>query len=445
MAGDVSRRRFLAGAAALGALGIGFHWPPQAASGEEGELNAWLVVAADGSVTVRIAEAEMGQGVTTALAMIVAEELECDWRGVRTEFASVNRNHRDGRPYGRMLTGGFCSVRGGRAGLHRAAAEARERLVAAAAARWGVPAASCRAEQGFVRHAGSGRQLGYGELAKAAARPPVREPPLKSPAEYRLLGRPLARLDTPAKVDGSALYGIDVRLPGMLYAAIAHCPVVGGTLERFDEAEALRRPGVAAIVEVAGALAAVADNWWRANEALAAVRVTWREGDNAKLDSGVLRDRFRAELASNGELACERGDFAAAMAVASRRLEVLYEMPFLAHAAMEPMNATAWVTEDRVDVGLGTQSPDRVAAAASRLTALNLDRIHVHQCYLGGTDAGVGDGFGRRFESDCAEQAIALSKRFARPVKVLWSREQDMRNDFYRPMSTVACNAGLDA
>jgi len=433
-----SRRAFVAGGAALaGALVVGFRLDGAAAApGEAVELDAWIVVRADGAVIVRYAKAEMGQGVSTALAMLVAEELRCDWRSVSVEPAETARQLRDGS-YGRMGTGGSSSVRGSREALLEAGRQARARLLGAAARRFAVPPAECEAEAGRVLHRASGRSFGFGELAAEAAAlgrvPQVR--PI-SPADYRLIGRPTGRLDALEKVTGRPLYGIDVRLPDMLYAAVRHAPRFGAEPAGHDFAAIVGLPGVAAAVSLAGGVAVVADSTWRARKAADALPVEWKGGGD--LSSESLEADFRKALGQEGQTAVDRGDALARLQTAAHRLDAVYAVPYLAHACMEPVNCTAQVRPDRVDVWVGTQNPEGAARIAARVAGVEAKAVHVHRLQLGG-------GFGRRFYGDEVREAVTVARAVApRPVKLTWSREEDMRRDFYRPMSLVAVRGGLD-
>lgn len=437
---NVSRRDFLkTGVAAGSGLVVGFYLPPRqslAAFALESPgpfaPNAFLSVGTDGSVTIWVAKSEMGQGVQTSLPMLVAEELEADWSRVRIEQAPADPK------YGNQDTGGSTSVREGWESLRKAGAVAREMLKSAAAERWGVERETCRAEKGEVIHAPSGRRLGYGELAEAAARLPVPEQvSLKDAKDFRLLGRRFPRLDTPAKVDGSARFGLDVKVPGMLFAAVARCSVFGGKVARFDAGKARAIEGVRQVVPVANGVAVVAETTWAAMQGAAALDITWDEGPHAGLSSAGIRQMF-AELAQKpGAAARKEGDAENALAGAAKKLEAVYEVPFLAHAAMEPMNCTADVRRDRCEVWAPTQSPGPTRETAAKITGLPLDSVTVHVTLLGG-------GFGRRFEQDFVTDAVEISKAVGAPVKVVWSREEDIQHDFYRPASYHRLSAGLD-
>jgi isoquinoline 1-oxidoreductase beta subunit len=387
-----------------------------------------------------VAQSEMGEGVFTSMPMLVAEELECDWTKVRAEYASANRSLRENRVYQRMATGGSGAVRRSREYLQQAGASARARLIAAAAQQWGVSANECRAEHGMVIHAASGRRVNYGAVAAEAATVKLdAEPPIKTPEQYTLLGQSLKRLDVPLKVNGTAIYGIDVRLPDMLYASVMTCPVFGGKLKRYDFDAIKRMPGVRAAVEVPNGIAVVADSFWRAKTALEVLPVEWDEGEPAKASSAGFWKVFRAALDKPGVVATEKGDALAALQAAAKVVEADYEAPYLAHATMEPMNCTAQVTPERVNVWVGTQNPEATLAAAAEVAGVAPENVYVHNCFLGG-------GFGRRFYNDEVRQAVTVAKALGgRPVKLIWTREEDMRHDFYRPMSALRFRAALDA
>jgi isoquinoline 1-oxidoreductase beta subunit len=402
------------------------------------EVGAWLVIEPDDSIVIRVAQSEMGEGVFTSMPMLIAEELQCDWSKVRAEYASANRNLREERIYGRMATGGSGAVRRSRQYLQQAGASARERLVQAAAEKFGVPVEECRAQNGRVRHDGTGMSAGFGELAGAAAGVTLdREPAVKTPAEFTFLGTPTPRLDVPAKVTGSATFGIDVRVPGMLYASISQCPVFGGKLKSHDFDAIRGRAGVVKAVAFDDAVAVVADTFWHAKTALDAMPIEWDLGENASASSAELMAEFKADLEKPGAVAAEAGDTDAALAEAAKVVEAVYEVPYLAHATMEPLNCTAHVQANRVDVWLGTQGPERVLAAAAEITGLDPENVYVHNCFLGG-------GFGRRSSPDEARQAVTISKELGKPVQLIWTREQDIQHDRYRPMAALRFKAGLD-
>jgi isoquinoline 1-oxidoreductase subunit beta len=450
----LNRRQFMLTTSAVGgALVLGFFLPsrqveaatiaarPWTSPTTGGtEVNAWLIIGSDDIVTIRVAQSEMGEGVFTSMPMLVAEELECDWQKVRAEYASVNRSLRENRVYQRMATNGSGAVRRSREYLQQAGASARARLIAAAAQQWGVPASACRADHGTVVHPASGRKVNYGAIAAAAATVKLdSEPAIKTPDQFTLLGQSLHRLDVPLKVNGSATFGIDVRLPDMLYASVIACPVFGGTLKRYDFDAIKGMPGVRTAVEVPHGIAVVADSFWRAKTALEVMPVEWDLGAYAKANSDAFRKMFREALDKAGVVAKEEGDALAALKAAGKVVEADYEVPYLAHACMEPMNCTAQVTPQRVDVWVGTQNPEAVLAAAAEITGVALEHVYVHNCFLGG-------GFGRRGNTDHVRQAVTVAKALSgRPVQLIWTREEDIRHDLYRPMAAIRFRAALDA
>jgi isoquinoline 1-oxidoreductase beta subunit len=449
----LSRRRFVvAGLSAAGGLAVGVllprlaqalplaaePWSKETAPGA-GEVSAWIAIEPDESVVIRFARSEMGQGSFTALPMIVAEELECDWTKVKAEYASANRTVREGGVYRRMSTGGSRAVRESREYLQQAGASARVRLVAAAARRWNVPASECEARNGTVVHAASNRTLTYGTLAPEAAKIALdREPAIKTPEQFKLIGKPTARLDTPLKIDGSAKFGIDTRLPDMLYAAVAACPVFGGKLKSHDAAAIKGRRGIHSVVPLDGAVAVVADRFWRAKEALLAMPIQWDVGAAGSTDSAQFRRDYRDALEGPAQTARNDGDAAKAIAAAAKRVESVYEVPHLAHAPMEPLNCTAHVQSDRVDVWIGTQDAEGALRRAAAAAGVRPEQVFVHTAFLGG-------GFGRRSTNDEMLQAIAVSKAVGKPVKLVWTREEDIRHDRYRPQAAVRLKAGLGA
>ncbi len=443
---NASRRDFLK-KSATGTFGlvIGFYLPGNsdaalAAAPAAGPFapNAWVRVASDNTVTLVIDRSEMGQGVVTSLSMLLAEELEADWKRIRTEFAPADPVYNNPL-IGMQLTGGSSSVRGGWQPLRKAGAAAREMLITAAAETWGVDRAICRAENNAVIHAPSGRRLTYGALAEKAAGVPVpKDVPLKDSKDFRLIGKRTLRLDTPEKVDGRAQFGIDVRLPGMLHAVVARCPVFGGKVSSFDASKAKAVRGVRHVVPISSGIAVVAGTTWEAMEGRRALQVTWDEGPNAGLDSGGISKLFAERAQQAGVVARKEGDAAAGLAGAAKKLEAVYEVPFLAHATMEPMNCTAHVRADGCDVWVPTQFQTFTQTVAAKITGLPLKSIQVHTTYLGG-------GFGRRSELDFVAEAVEVSKAIGAPAQVTWSREDDMQHDFYRPATYNRLAAGLDA
>jgi len=447
-----SRRAVLfAGLSVAGGLAIGF--PADAAQtpaakvfisdggNARPELNAWLVIDPDNSVTIRVPHQELGQGTATALAMIVAEELDCDWTKVRVEHASANRNRREGgKTYGGMQTVGSQGVRSSVAMMQQAGASARERLRRAAADGWKVSAAECTVASGRCLHAASKRSATYGALAAAAARVVLtEEPKVKTPDQYRLIGKPTKRLDTPPKLNGTAQYGIDAQVPGMVYAAVVSCPEFGGTLKSVDDAPVKGLRGIIAVVPLPDAVAVVADRYWRARSALNLLKPVWASGGAAKVSSEQLDADYRAAL--DGPLVNARnvGDAPSVLArPGGRVIEALYEVPYLAHAPMEPMNCTVRLAPDRVDVWIGTQSPMAVLALAAKESGVAPENVYVHNNFVGG-------GFGRRSQHDEMVHAIAVAKSVGKPVKLIWHREQDIRRDRYRPQAAVRLRAALGA
>jgi isoquinoline 1-oxidoreductase beta subunit len=420
----------ISGAAPLG----GAPWDD--APAPAGEVNAWIVIEPDDSVIIRVAKAEMGEGVMTSMPMIVAEELACDWTKVRSEYASVNRNIREQTVYKSMLTGGSSAVRASRPYLQQAGASARARLVQAAATRWGVPAADCVAANSVVTHQASGRTLGYGALAGEAAKVTLaQEPAIKTPEQFTLIGKPTARLDTKVKVTGEAIFGIDVRLPDMLYAAVVTCPVPGGTVKSYDAKTILSHRGVQGVVPLPTGLAVVADRFWRAKQAALALTVEWDFGAGAGTDSAQFRQAYRDALKGPLENAKTVGDTDKALGD-GKVIEALYEVPYLAHATMEPLNCTVQLQPDRLDIWMGTQAPDVTINLAAKAVGLKPEQVYIHNCYLGG-------GFGRRAINDEMMQAVAVAKTVSKPVKLVWTREEDMRRDRYRPQAAIAFKAVL--
>jgi len=448
--GRVSRREFLiasaASAAAGGGLLLGWHLeagtrlaaaaaparPPTFAP------NAFVRVGVDGRVTLIMSQVEMGQGVYTSMPMLLAEELEVGLDQVELEHAPPD-DRRYGNPLvGFQMTGASSSVKYLYEPLRRAGATARTMLVAAAAERWNVEPASCRAERGTVIHAPSRRRIGYGALAAAAAALPVPDNvALKRPQDFKLIGTPAKRLDSPSKVNGRALYSIDVRLPGMKIATVAASPVLGGRLSRLDDAKAMAIRGVLQVVRLDDAVAVVADHMWAATQGLAALDIRWDDGPNATLSSDDILKGLAEAARSPGVVARREGDAAAAIAGAPRKLEAEYAVPFLAHAAMEPINCTVHVRPDGCEVWTGSQVLSRARATAAEVTGLPLEKVVVHNHLLGG-------GFGRRLEVDYVTQAVRIARQVEGPVKVVWTREEDVRHDVYRPYYYDRLSAGLD-
>ncbi len=403
-----------------------------------GQLNAWLKIAADNSITVIVDRSEMGQGVYTALPMLLAEELEIDLARINVVAAPVGDAYVNALNGG-QITGTSNSVQDAWEKLRIAGATARTMLIAAAAQAWRVDPAQCHARNGMVANA-HGKSFSYGDLASVAAKMPVpKDVKLKPKAAFRLIGTPTPRLDTPGKVDGSAEFGLDVKLPGMLYAALAQCPTLGGKAAAVDASRSEIMPGVRRVLSTASGVVVVADHFWQALQARDALRITWEPGANARLDNaaiwGVLE---QAAAANQGLVARKDGDAAAALKSAQRTLEAVYELPLLAHATMEPMNCTADVKADRCDLYVGTQVQQMAQEAAAAAAGLKPNQVNVNTTLLGG-------GFGRRLDVDFVPAAVAASKAVAAPVKLIWTREDDMTHDMYRPPAREQMSAGFDA
>jgi isoquinoline 1-oxidoreductase subunit beta len=435
-----SRRNFLRVSTALGgglALELAF---PALAATKDPEVTAWIVIRPNDEILIRVARSEMGQGSSTGLPMLVAEELECDWRKVRTEFVSSAENLKRNRVWGSMATGGSQSIRSSQDYLRKAGASAREMLIAAAAQRWKVDAADCDAENSTVIHRPSGRKVRFGQVAQAASKlEPPAEVKLKDPKDWNLLGRSAPRLDIKDKVTGKPIFGADVQLPGMLYAAIAQCPVFRGRLQDAHGEQLLGLRGLVKVVKLDDAVAVVADNWWRANRMLKLLPIEWDPGANGDATTASIREFVRFGLEdSSVPVARNDGDVEAAFASAAKVVEAEYFAPFLNHAPLEPMNCTVIVKGDRVEVWAPTQNAEATHAAAADAAGVPLENVEVHLTYLGG-------GFGRRGFQDYTRQAVAIAKAVeGRPVKLLWSREEDMQHDFYRPMTLMRFKGALD-
>jgi isoquinoline 1-oxidoreductase beta subunit len=441
----VDRRAFLVSAAAVGgALSLGFDIPfGSAAHAHEGppEITCWIVIAADDRVTIRVARSEMGQGVFTALPMLVAEELACDWNKVAAAFVAPEDNLRRKRIWGDMSTGGSRSIRSSQQALRKAGATAREMLIAAAAAGWGVPATDCTARNSVITHGPSGRTLRFGEVAAPAAEmAPPTSVRLKEPHEWTLIGTRRKRLEVADKVTGKPIYAIDVRLPGMLYAALAQCPVFGGKLASADEAKIAGRKGLRQVVKFDGAVAVVAESWWQAKTALEALPVTWDAGAHGNVTSetiaATLRDGLDAAEAGVGR---EEGNVIDGLAHSATRITADYHLPYLAHATLEPQNCTARVSGDHVEIWVPTQHGESALAVAAQAAGVPPTNVRVHKTMLGG-------GFGRRgIVQDFIPHAVMIAKAAGAPVQTIWSREEDMRHDYYRPTMMARMTAGFDA
>ncbi|MET0634123.1 MAG: molybdopterin cofactor-binding domain-containing protein, partial [Xanthobacteraceae bacterium] len=451
-AATLSRRTFIASSAAAGGgLALGFHMPfgigTAAAQGaaDGAEVNAWVVIKPDDTTVIRIARSEMGQGTLTGLAQLVAEELECDWKKVTVDRITPGRNLARKRVWGDMSTGGSRGIRGSQDYVRRGGAVARTMLLQAAADEWKVPVGELTVSDGVIRHAASNRSVSYGKVAAAAAK---LEPPdpktikLKDPKVWKVAGKPMKRLDTAPKLDGSLVYAIDVKLPGMLNAAIKDSPVFGGKVKSFDASKVAGMPGVKKVVQVKDtAVAVVADTWWRAKKALDALPIVWDEGPNASASDATIAAMLQEGLAAtttNGER--QHGDAANAIAAAAKKVEAVYSTPFLSHACMEMMNATVRLSPDKAEVWVPTQNAEASIAALSEASGIPLAKCECYRHDLGG-------GFGRRGGTqDYVRQAAEIAKAFPGvPIKLIWSREEDQAHDFFRPISQCRLTAGLDA
>ena len=448
----LSRRKFVIGSAAAGGgLALGFNLPSgfgaalaQGAANDGTEVNVWVAIKPDDTCVIRIARSEMGQGTITGLAQLVAEELECDWKKVTTEQITPGTNLARKRAWGDMSTGGSRGIRTSQDYVRRGGAAARMMLLQAAADEWKVPVGELKVANGVITHSASQRSVSYGKVATAAAKiepPDPKSIKLKDPKDWTIAGKPLKRLDTADKLNGSKVYAIDVKLPGMLCAAIKDCPVFGGKLKSYDEAKIAGMPGVRKVVKVKDTgIAVVADTWWRAKAALDALPIVWDEGAGATQSDATIAEHLKEGLtasATNGSR--ENGDALKAIESAPKKVEAVYSTPFLAHACMEPMNATVKLSADKAEVWVPSQNVEASLAALSEASGVPLAKCDVYRLDLGG-------GFGRRGGTqDFVHQAVAIAKEFPDvPVKLVWSREEDQAHDFYRPISQCKLSAGLD-
>ena len=444
---DISRRRFLIGSAAAGAgFSLGLYLPlaRSEAQAEEAtpEVNAWVVIEPDDTVIIRIARSEMGQGTLTGLAQLVVEELECDWSRVKTEYPTPGQSLARGRIWGSFSTGGSQGIRGSHQYVREGGAAAREMLIEAAADLWGVPVEECQVSAGVITHRPTGRNTTYGKVAAAASQlvPPF-EVELKNPKDWKIVGKPVKRLDTLDKLTGRQVFSADFQLPGMLNAAIKACPVFGGTVDSFDASAVSKMPGVRAVVRVEDtAVAVVADTWWQAKTALDALPVSWDEGPNAAVNSTsiaqMLDEGLDADDAAVGNTA---GDAKTALGRAAKTVEATYGYPYQNHATMEPMNATARWSKDRCEVWCPTQNGEAALQATAEAAGLPAEQCEVYKIHLGG-------GFGRRGAfHDFVKQAVAIAKQMPGiPVKLLWTREEDMQHGAYHPITKARLTGGLD-
>jgi len=444
---QVNRRSFLAGAAAIGGgLSLGFRIPFGLAGAQAAdsvpEVNAWVVIRPDETVVIRIARSEMGQGTLTGLAQLVAEELECDWSKVTTEYPTPGENLARKRVWGNFSTGGSRGIRESNQYVREGGAAARDMLIRAAAAGWGVEPAECTAVNSVITHKPSGRTTTYGTVAAAAAKlDPPKDIKLKDPKDWKIAGKPLKRLDTADKVNGKQVYAIDLKFPGMLTATIRDCPVPGGKVKSFDAAKVSGMRGVKKVVPVGDtAVAVVADSFWNAKSALTALPIVWDEGPNATVTSATIAEMLKEGLDAEQALVGNKGgDAKAALAGATKVVEAVYGYPYQAHATMEPMNATARYTPDRCEVWCPTQNGESTLAAVAEAAGLPVEKCEVYKQLLGG-------GFGRRGFSDYARQAVQIAMQMpGTPVKLLWSREEDMTHDFYHPVTQCRLRGALDA
>jgi isoquinoline 1-oxidoreductase beta subunit len=444
MANILSRRTFLKVSAAGGALIVGGYLPGLRETGTAEaagsfEPNIWLKIGADDNVVIKLTQLEMGQGVMTSMPMLVAEELDVDWNKIKTEWVPADPKYGNPNFGGAQLTAGSNSVRGMWKILREAGATAHTLLITAAAETWGVAQNTCSTEKGEVIHKASGRRLRYGSLVdKAAALPVPKTVSLKSPKEFRLLGQPMPRLDIPEKVNGKAGFGIDVKRPDMLIARVVRCPVFGGKVDTFNADKAKAVSGVRNVVKISTGIAVVADNYWAASKGVQALDVKWNEGPLANLSSAEIIKKYAALAEQPGKIARNDGDAPAVVKDNTRAFECVFEVPFLAHACMEPMNCTADVRSDRCDVWVPTQGQTASHAAAVAASGLPPKSVNVYTTYLGG-------GFGRRGEADFVTDAVETSKAVGKPVKVIWTREDDIQHDFYRPITYIHMWGALDA
>jgi len=445
---NINRRSFVIGTvAAGGGLALGLDLPfggPQVIRAADGspEITAWVVIRPDDTVVIRVARSEMGQGTLTGLAQLVAEELECDWSKVTTEFPTPGQNTARKRVWGDFSTGGSRGIRESNEYVRKGGAAARMMLVQAAANEWKVPAAECTAANSVITHKASGRSTTFGKVAEAAAKiDPPTDIKLKDPKDWTIAGKPLKRLDTADKLTGKMTYGIDLKLPGMLNAAIKAAPVFGAKLKSYEEAKVTGMPGVKKVVRVGdNAVAVVADTWWHAKTALEALPIEWESSENDKVSSETIAEVLKAGLdAEQAFVGNQGGDAKAAIAGATKKVEAIYSYPYQHHATMEPMNATALYTADKCEVWCPTQNGEAALAVAAEASGLPVAKCDVYKMFLGG-------GFGRRGRSDYVAQAVLIAKQMpGTPVKLIWSREEDMTHGTYHPVTQCKLTGALDA
>src|SRR6266478_2705019 len=445
---QLNRRSLLVSAAAIGGgLSLGLRIPFGLAGAQAAdsvpEVNAWVVIRPDDTVVIRIARSEMGQGTLTGLAQLVAEELECDWSKITTEYPTPGENAARKRVWGNLSTGGSRGIRDSHQYVREGGAAARDMLIRAAAAGWGVPAEECSAVNSVITHKPSGKATTFGKVTEAAAKlDPPKDIKLKDPKDWKIAGKSLKRLDTADKVNGKQVYAIDLKFPGMLTATIRDCPVPGGKVKSFDAAKVAGMRGVKKVVPVGEtAVAVVADNFWNAKTALAALPIVWDEGPNAKVSSATIADMLKEGLdAEQAFVGNKAGDAKAALAGAAKVVEAVYSYPYQSHSPMEPMNATALYTPEKCEVWCPTQNTEAILAAIAEVSGLPVAKCDVYKTLLGG-------GFGRRGAfSDFARQAVQIAMQMpGTPVKLLWTREEDMTHDFYHPITQCKLRGGLDA
>jgi len=444
----LNRRSFVIGSAAVGAglaLGLKIPFGASVVRAQDGspEVTAWVVIRPDDTVVIRIARSEMGQGTLTGLAQMVAEELECDWSKVKTEYPTPGQSVKRKRAWGDFSTGGSRGIRDSHQYVREGGATARIMLIQAAANAWNVPTSECSAANSVITHKPSGRKTTYGKVAEAAAKlTPPEKPTLKDPTEWKLIGKPVKRLDTLDKLTGAQVYGFDMKLPGMLNAAIKDCPVFGGKVKSYEAAKVTGMPGVRHVVQVGDSgVAVVADTWWQAKTALDALPIVWDEGENAKVSSASIAAMLKEGLdADQAFVANQNGDVKAAIAGAAKKIEAVYAYPFQNHAPMEPMNATAKYTPDRCEVWVPTQNGEAAFAATLAASGLPADKCEVYKIHLGG-------GFGRRGAfHDYVTQAVLIAKQMpGTPVKLLWTREEDMLHGRYHPVMQCKLVGAFDS
>jgi isoquinoline 1-oxidoreductase beta subunit len=446
---NMNRRRFLVGSSTAG-LALGFHVPfgseasaelasPQLSSPE---VNAWVVVKPDETVVIRVARSEMGQGTLTGLCQLVAEELDCDWSKVTYEFPTPGENLARKRVWSDFFTAGSRGIRASNEYVRKGGAAAREMLIQAAAKEWNVPASECKADAGVITHTKSNRSTTFGKVASAAAKiEPPTDVKLKDPKDWKIAGKGVKRLDTPLKVDGRAVYGIDVKLPNMVSAAIKASPVFGGTVKSFDASKVASMKGVKKVAQIGdNAVAVIADTWWNAKTALEALPIAWDEGPNAKVSSATIAEMLKAGLdADQAIVGNQGGDIKAALAGAAKKVEAVYAYPYQHHVTLEPQNATALYTPEKCKVWSSVQDGEQALAATAEAAGIPVTKCEVYKTWLGG-------GFGRRATSvDYVRQAVLVAKEMpGTPVKLLWTREEDMTHGWYHPITQCKMTAGFD-